>query len=53
VDKLETALSKTTGVHSVHVDLKTEVATIIGEPNLVEIEQLVDRLGFKVVGPGQ
>jgi len=51
VDKLETALGETAGVQAVHVDLKTEVATIIGEPNLAEIERLVDRLGFKVVGP--
>ena len=53
VDKLETALGKTAGVQSVHVDLKTEVATIIGEPNLAEIERLVDRLGFKIVSPTQ
>ena len=49
VDKLETALNQTPGVESVHVDLKNEVATINGQPNLSEIKQLIDRLGFQVV----
>ena len=49
VDKLETALKKTPGVDSVYVDLKNEVATIGGQPNLSEIKQLIDRLGFRVV----
>ena len=49
VDKLETALNQTPGVESVFVDLKNEVATINGQPNLSEIKQLVDRLGFRVV----
>ena len=49
VDKLETALKKTPGVESVYVDLKNEVATIDGQPNLSEIKQLIDRLGFRVV----
>jgi len=49
VGKLETALGKAAGVKAVHVDLKTEVVMIVGDPDLVEIERLVDRLGFKVV----
>ena len=49
VDKLEAALKKTPGVDSVHVDLKNEIATIGGQPNLSEVKQLIDRLGFRVV----
>ena len=49
MDKLEAALNQTPGVESVFVDLKNEVATINGQPNLSEIKQLVDRLGFRVV----
>ncbi len=49
VDKLEAALKKTPGVDSVHVDLKNEVAMIDGQPNLSEVKQLIDRLGFRVV----
>ena len=48
-DKLETALKKADGVDSVHIDLKNEVATIGGKPNLSELKQLIDRLGFRVV----
>ncbi len=49
VDKLETALNKTPGVESAHVDLKTEVATIKGQPNLSDIKLVIVRLGFRVV----
>jgi len=50
VDKLETAIRKTEGVDSVNVELKTGIATIFGKPSLTELKQLIQRLGFRVVG---
>lgn len=49
VGKLENAIQKSAGIDSVSIELKSGLATMVGSPNLVEIKQLVTKLGFEVV----
>jgi uncharacterized membrane protein YraQ (UPF0718 family)/copper chaperone CopZ len=49
VHRIETALKQVEGVRDVSVDLKTELATIWGEPKLSEVIESVTRLGFRAI----
>ncbi len=47
VHQVETALQQVEGVVMVSVDLKASTATIVGEPNLSEVANCFNKLGFR------
>jgi hypothetical protein len=52
VDRLESAIKKSEGVESVSVELKSGIATILGQPHLDEVKRLIKSLGFNVTSDG-
>ena len=47
VQRVETSLQQIAGIQKVVVDLKSETATIWGDPNPSEVIDCVERLGFR------
>lgn len=52
VDRIESAIKKSRGVESVSVELKSGLATIVGQPNPDEIKRVIRSLGFKIAADG-